>query len=119
PKVLQTLSIRDSLVFAYEQYQPKSLFVGHLLLVRATVGDGSTADLPYVEEYADPLLGWAPFCKQPIETFDAPGGHSSMLNDENVVSLAAAVDRAIADFVSYGTAPQTATKKGSQRAIAP
>ncbi|MEL6855462.1 MAG: amino acid adenylation domain-containing protein, partial [Cyanobacteria bacterium J06607_13] len=88
PKLLQTLSIRDSLVFAYEQYQPKRRFAGHLLLVRATVGDGSTADLPYIEEYADPLLGWAPFCKQSITTFDAPGGHSSMLTDENVSALA-------------------------------
>ncbi|MEL6470034.1 MAG: amino acid adenylation domain-containing protein [Cyanobacteria bacterium J06623_4] len=119
PKLLQTLSIRDSLVFAYEQYQPKWLFSGHLLLVRATVGDGSTADLPYIEEYADPLLGWAPFCKQSITTFDASGGHSSMLTDENVSALAEAVDGAIASFIATDTRTKVAVNSEQQRAIAP
>ena len=96
PMITHGLSIRDVLVFAYEHYHPTQRFAGQLLLIRATEGNGTHSDRPYIEEYADPLLGWTPFCKGDIDTCDVPGGHSTMLNDENVSVLVAALEDAIA-----------------------
>ena len=92
PQVLQSLSIRDLLIFAYEHYQPTQTFGGQVLLIRATCGDGSHADRPYIEEYVDPSFGWQDFCERAITLQDAPGGHSTMLKDENVDVIAKAIE---------------------------
>lgn len=95
PRAMQGLSVRDLLVFAYEQYQPTDRLAGKLLLIRATQGDGSVGDLPYQEAYEDALLGWRPFCEGAIAACDVPGGHSTMLNDENVSAIATAIESMI------------------------
>ncbi|MEO1621779.1 MAG: thioesterase domain-containing protein [Cyanobacteria bacterium J06632_3] len=129
PRLLEGLTVRDSLVFAYEQYRPTRIFNGSLLLVRATEGDGSVADIPYVVEYADSLLGWTPFCTQSIQTFDAPGGHSTMLRDENVSGIAEAMEGGISDAIAHfsqdpsettsAASEATSTKVSKTAAIAP
>ena len=57
PRTLQQIPVRTAYLFAEKNYRPESVFNGDLLLFRATCGAG--ADEPYVERYADPLLGWA------------------------------------------------------------
>ena len=58
------------------------------------------ADEPYVERYADPLLGWGRRTSRDVHVCDIPGGHSSMLQEPNVRVLAARmqayVDQALA-----------------------
>ena len=57
------------------------------MLFRATHGIG--ADEPYIERYADPLLGWGQRTSHDVHVYDIPGGHSSMLQEPNVRVLAA------------------------------
>ena len=92
PVIVRGLSVRELLIFAYEQYKPRQKFVGKLLLLRATQGNGTDGDRPYVEEYADPLLGWQAFCQSAIALSEVPGGHSTMLSDKNAPALARAIE---------------------------
>jgi thioesterase domain-containing protein len=68
------------------------------VLFRATRGEGP--DEPYVERYADPLLGWGRRTSLGVRVCDIPGGHSSMLQEPNVRVLAtrmqAYLDQALA-----------------------
>jgi len=95
PRILRGLSVREMLVFAYEQYKPANKFAGQLLLIRATKGDGSAGDMPYQDVYENTLLGWEAFCGGQVLVRDVPGGHSTMLNDENVGAIAAAIESTI------------------------
>ncbi|MGB5915427.1 MAG: amino acid adenylation domain-containing protein [Phormidesmis sp.] len=92
PIIVRGLSVRELLIFAYEQYKPRQKFAGKLLLLRATQGNGTNSDRPYVEEYADPLLGWQSFCQGAIAPSEVPGGHSTMLSDKNASALASAIE---------------------------
>ncbi len=92
PVFIQGLSMRELLVFAYEHYRPGRKFTGSVWLLRATSGNGTHGDRPYVEEYADPLLGWGDFCERAIAVKDVPGGHSTMLNAKNAPTLAKALE---------------------------
>jgi thioesterase domain-containing protein/acyl carrier protein len=77
---------------AHRQHQPRGQFQGgDVVLFRATRGDGSVADRPYVEIYSDPLLGWQPRVVEPVIPRDVPGGHSSALQEPNVRVLADAM----------------------------
>jgi FkbH-like protein len=87
PRPLQQIPVRAVYLFAEKNYQPKGVFHGELVLFRATCGTG--ADEPYVERYADPLLGWGRRTSQDVHVYDIPGGHSSMLQEPNVRVLAA------------------------------
>ena len=55
-------------------------------LFRATQGVDS--DEPYIERYADPLLGWGSHTSGSVCVYDVPGGHSSMLQEPHVSTLA-------------------------------
>jgi thioesterase domain-containing protein len=86
PRALQQISVRTVYLFAEKNYQPESPFHGELVLFRATRGKGP--DEPYVERYADPLLGWGQRTSHGVRVCDTPGGHSSMLQEPNVRVLA-------------------------------
>ena len=86
PRVLQQIPVRTVYLFAEQNYQPESLFHGELVLFRATRGAGP--DEPYVDRYADPLLGWGRRTSRGVRICDIPGGHSSMLQDPYVRMLA-------------------------------
>lgn len=74
---------------AHLEHQPQGVFSGgDVVVYRAMKGDGSVADAPYVEKFADPLLGWGPRVDGPVDSVDIPGGHSSMLQGSNVTVLA-------------------------------
>ena len=86
PQFLQKIPVRTVYLFAEKNYQPASLFHGELVLFRATQGKGP--DEPYVERYADSLLGWGRRTSRGVCVYDIPGGHSSMLQEPNVRVLA-------------------------------
>ena len=92
PQSLQNLAVDDLFMFAYREYLPERQLQSEMLLIRATAGNGTLADAPYVTEYEDPLLGWDEWTEQPVEVRDVPGGHSTMLSDRYVRTLASAMD---------------------------
>lgn len=92
PKALQNLAVNDLFMFAYREYSPVQPLKSEIMLVRATEGNGTKANSPYVTEYEDSLLGWDDWTVQSVETCDVPGGHSTMLSDRYVRALAEAMD---------------------------
>jgi FkbH-like protein len=119
PRSLERIPVRTVYLFAEKNYQPEGPFDGDLMLFRATRGDG--ADEPYVERYADSLLGWGQRATGSVVAYDVPGGHSSMLQEPSVRALAeqmqATIDRVLASepaaareialtgLASYSSAP--------------
>lgn len=93
PRWLQAIPVRTVLVWAQEQYVPDTTLQGDVLLLRATekssIFDGTAIDdTPYVNLYADPLLGWQPRVTGRVNAYDISGGHSSMLQAPNVKVMA-------------------------------
>jgi thioesterase domain-containing protein/acyl carrier protein len=93
PYWLQVIPVRSMLVWAQEQYVPDTVLQGDVVLFRATnkspTFDGTSIDdTPYVELYADPLLGWQRRVTADVKVYDVPGGHSSMLQEPNVSVMA-------------------------------
>ena len=80
------LSVREIYDEAERRYRPARLDSVPLLLVRATAGDG--ADTPYTSVYADPDLGWGRVGATRLQVVDVSGGHSSMLQEPHLASLA-------------------------------
>jgi thioesterase domain-containing protein len=70
------------------QYIPPPLREVPILLVRASVGEGG--DTPYCELYRDEDFGWGLVAGR-LELVDVSGGHSSMLQEEAIDSLASAL----------------------------
>jgi thioesterase domain-containing protein/acyl carrier protein len=86
PRFLENIPVRTAYLFAETRYKPGRLFEGELTLFRATSGEGN--DEPYVDRYSDPLLGWGQRATAGVRVHDIPGGHSSMLQEPNVETLA-------------------------------
>jgi hypothetical protein len=88
PTFIPELSFREILNAVKSGYTPKPLTIPYIVLARAKSGEGN--DTPYAEIYADTTLGWAEIAKNLI-VIDVEGGHSSMLQDPFVTSLAEAL----------------------------
>jgi len=58
------------------------------VLIRATAGSGN--DMPYVQVFKDPTLGWSGVVRD-LAVVDVDGGHASMLQEPQAASLAAAI----------------------------
>ncbi len=86
PSFLQDIPVRTAYMFARRSYRPGTPYKGELALFRATSGTGD--DEPYVDRYSDPLLGWGRRATAGVRTFDVPGGHSSMLQEPHVRTMA-------------------------------
>jgi acyl transferase domain-containing protein/thioesterase domain-containing protein/acyl carrier protein len=91
--------------FAHRRHLPQGVFsAGRVVLYRAMKGDGTPGDEPYVDQYADPLFGWAPRVAGTVALVDVPGGHASLLQEPNVGVLArhmrADIERALADVTT-------------------
>lgn len=86
PKFLHGMSFRALYVFAEKDYIPKATYQGELILLRAISGEGD--DEPYIERYADPLLGWEKRTTAEVKVYDVSGGHASMLQEPYVEDLA-------------------------------
>jgi FkbH-like protein len=90
PSFLTELSVREIYDSAEALYVPKSLSDPAVLLVRAQVGAGD--DTPYCEIFSDDTFGWKSISPE-IGVIDVKGGHSSMLQEPSVESLASALTR--------------------------
>jgi FkbH-like protein len=102
PRALQQIPVRTAYLYAEKSYQPEKPFDGELVLFRATSGTGN--DEPYIERYADPLLGWGQRATQGVRTYDVPGGHSSMLQEPHVRTLANQMQAYIDEVLEDGPA---------------
>ncbi len=92
PYFLRQLSVRQVYRYAIREFLPARLCRSRLILFRAT--EKLITDLPGIDDepfrnlYSDPLLGWGSRSVQPVQVFDVPGGHSSMLQEPQVQILA-------------------------------
>jgi aspartate racemase len=84
PRFLQNISVRTIYTFAKQVYLPQS-YRGRVLLFRADATDDSESVINQVD---DPLFGWGKRATDGVEVCDVPGGHSSMLQEPYVRSLA-------------------------------
>jgi acyl transferase domain-containing protein/thioesterase domain-containing protein len=107
---------------AHREHQPgNTRLQGLFALYRATHGDGTPADQPYIERYGDPQLGWSPRVAQPLHVADVPGGHASLLQEPNVQRLAEAMNShlALALKAQAEAGAQTAEQTAAARPSAP
>ena len=86
PRWMPPLTVPEIYENARSHYIPGRV-QAPLILVRAR--EGVDADAPAVELVVDPLLGWKACSSTPLQVIDAVGGHSSMLQEPSVDSLAA------------------------------
>ena len=85
PRFLPELNVLQIYESAALHYVPKPLFISSVVLVRARTGEGE--DTPYQEIYADPTFGWGAVA-QGLTIVDVDGGHTTMLQESFVDSLA-------------------------------
>ena len=88
PTFIPALSVRETYDSAEARYVPRALSDARIVLVRARAGEA--ADTPYREIYVDGVLGWSAVARR-LTVVDVEGGHSSMLQEPFVASLAAAL----------------------------
>ena len=103
PRWLPPLTVPEIYEIISSQYNPGCVQAS-LVLVRAK--EGKDADTAAVDVVDDPLLGWGDRTVKPLRIFDAAGGHSSMLQEPNVASLA---ERLIALLEETAIADATAS----------
>lgn len=87
PWYIPELSTRQIYVSAHDRYRPKPLCGGALVVVRARHRTPAFSDTPYSMLYSDETLGWGKLAKD-IAFVDVDGGHSTMLQEPFVKSLA-------------------------------
>ena len=87
PAAEPSLDFRAIYNHAEHAYRPPPSEVA-ALLIRATAGSGN--DMPYVQVFKDPALGWAGVVRD-LAVVDVDGGHASMLQEPQVASLATAI----------------------------
>ncbi|HEY4069415.1 MAG TPA: amino acid adenylation domain-containing protein [Burkholderiaceae bacterium] len=95
PGFVRDLSVDQIYTFAEAGHRVDGPVEGDMLLFRASAGNGDIGDEPFKNLYTDPLLGWGPRVTGSVVSFDIGGGHYSMLQEPNVRTLAAHVQRRI------------------------
>jgi acyl transferase domain-containing protein/thioesterase domain-containing protein len=88
PRFVPELSLRDVYDGAAARYTPKRLSISSVVLVRASTGEGE--DMPYREIYTDPTFGFGAVAPG-LVIVDVDGGHTTMLQENFVDSLAEAL----------------------------
>jgi thioesterase domain-containing protein len=88
PRFLPELSVRQIYDCAQARYVPKPLSISPVVLVRAQTGEGD--ETPFRDIYADESFGWNDFVCG-LTLVDVDGGHSSLLHERFVDSLAKAL----------------------------
>ncbi|MEO0707913.1 MAG: amino acid adenylation domain-containing protein, partial [Cyanobacteria bacterium J06649_5] len=87
PQKLRGVDVRSLYLFAEESYEPTTQLKGKAILIKAAGPGENEADQVYSEVYEDALFGWGNRTQQPIEHYQVPGGHSTMLNADNVMNV--------------------------------
>lgn len=91
-----TMAFLDLYEQAHAAHQPQGRFSnGDVSLYRATHGNGAPDDVPYCEIYSDHILGWGKRVGQEVSMLPVPGGHTSLLQEPHVRTLAYIVQRHI------------------------
>jgi thioesterase domain-containing protein len=91
PRLLPGLNVRQIYESAEARYTPKPLSDVSVVLARArTAVTGVENDTPFLDVYADENLGW-PALTDKLDVIDVDAGHSSMLREPFVQSLAIAL----------------------------
>jgi len=114
PEYVPPLRVRDIYEAARDAYAPEVAHIPHVLLVKASASVGGKGDIPVNELFSDPLLGWGKYVDGKIEVIEALGGHSSMLQEPYVASLA----RTLEAYLPGGrpaTAPPTSSRTVRQQ----
>ena len=97
PVFVRELSVREIYDSAETRYVPSESVGTRILLLRAQSGkESDIGDTPYREIFADTSLGWSTLAPN-LEIFDVEGGHSSMLQEPFVESLASVLTAQIQD----------------------
>lgn len=118
PGWARNLPVRTVYLQAESEYRPRRVVRDEIVLFRATEGEG--AEEPYVERYADPLLGWGPRTAAGVRAIDVPGGHGSMLQEPHVQAIAAVLRSDLGDDVlAAPVASRSTPGPGSERAVEP
>jgi amino acid adenylation domain-containing protein len=113
PKLIGQLSATIAYLHAEREYRPGGrLEQGLLVLLRATCGEG--IDAPFIDFYADPLLGWSSLSAREVRVVDVPGGHTSMLQEPHVDALAERMQEAIDESLAEG---ERGARSGAARAV--
>jgi amino acid adenylation domain-containing protein len=105
PAALAPLTVRETYTVLRDQYVPDPTGIGCALLVRARPG-GVGREEPASATYADPQLGWRHHVRGELRVFDAPGGHSSMLQEPAVEFIADAFASYLAAAPAEAPRPQ-------------
>ena len=111
PDRLPALSVREIYDSAESRYAPQPLSGAGTLLLRAREGLGEPDDTPCRLIYADETLGWRPLVPD-LEVVDAEGGHASMLQEPQVISLARALAERMQSRTESDRTPATASSGG-------
>ncbi len=85
PKFVPSLSVRQIYDSIQARYTPRPLSISSVVVVRAQTGEGD--DEPYRKIYVDETFGWNSVVHG-VSVIDVDGGHSSMLQERFVDSLA-------------------------------
>jgi thioesterase domain-containing protein/acyl carrier protein len=92
PPQEQAIAFLPMYEVAHREHEPQGALGGAFVaLYRATKGDGTAGDEAYADIYSDDWLGWQPRVANPIAKVEVPGGHSSLLQEPHVKSLARAM----------------------------
>ena len=98
-QVMQYLPLYEH---AHREHVPHGLFNGgQVFLYRATEDDGTPGDQPYVHQFVDPLFGWGARVVGEVHAVDIPGGHSSALQEPQVLVLARAMNQHISQATAH------------------
>jgi FkbH-like protein len=88
PRFMPELTVRQIYDSAEARYTPSPLPLPSVVLARAQTGEAN--DTPYRNIYADETFGWSAVA-QGLAVVDVEGGHSTMLQEHFVDSLAGAL----------------------------
>ncbi len=119
---------------AHREHQPQGqLPAERAVLYRATQGTGAADDVPFTEKYTEADLGWSRRFEGQLKVREVPGGHTSLLQEPHVQTLAglmqtdvnAALTRDAAVGAGQSATPQagdaaaTGTNKSGQLEMTP
>ena len=100
PAAVAPLKVREIYSILRDQYVPDQTGVRGALLIRAQP-HGVGREEPASTTYADPQLGWRRHVRGELRVLDAPGGHSSMLQEPAVEFIV----EAFASYLAAGAEP--------------
>jgi FkbH-like protein len=110
PGWLRELSVLEIYNVIESRYKPRVLENVPVILVRASVGDGS--DTPHREIYRNEDFGWGDVADK-VELMDVAGGHSSMLQEHAVDGLVSEILRRIPALAGMPSAPESGDERGT------